>query len=115
MFANTFAVLFNASITTINDDNYSRYIVYIFRDIASDIWKIRRDGYHTVVNINECAGNLIMKVYYTRVGERRRMFGEISRTGKDRLNVKGGGNERIGIWAELVVEYYRLNGNQESR
>lgn len=90
--------------------------MYIFRDIASDIWKIRRDGYHTVVNINECAGNLIMKVYYTRVGERRRMFGEISRTGKDRLNVKeGGGNERIGIWAELVVEYYRLNGNQESR
>lgn len=68
------------------------------------------------LNINECAGNLIMKVYYTRVGERRRMFGEISRTGKDRLNVKGGGgNERIGIWAELVVEYYRLNGNQESR
>lgn len=53
------------------------------------------------MNINECVGNLITKVYYTRRGggggggEEGGMFGEISRIGEDRLNVKGE-NERIG-------------------
>lgn len=40
------------------------------------------------------------------------MFGEISHTGKDRLNVKGKMN--VLNW-RIAREYYRLNGNQEIR
>lgn len=90
----------------INDDNYFRYRV------ETSYWTSANSSRSvgilpTFVNINECAGNLITKVYYTersrgggerekrRGGEGGGMFGEISRTGEDRLNVKGE-NERIG-------------------
>lgn len=73
----------------INDDNYFRYRIGHLQ-IRRDPWIYTLSS----VNINECAGNLIMKVYYTRRDGRARerrggMFGEISRTGEDRLNVKG--------------------------
>lgn len=72
----------------INDDNYSRYILcildfetsgkFVGMDIIShcrEYQRMRRKfNYESL--LHESGG---------------RMFGEISRTGKDRLNVKGGG------------------------
>lgn len=95
--ANTFP-RFNRATMMINDDNYFRYRV------ETSYWTSANSSRSvgilpTFVNINECAGNLITKVYYTERsrggGGRGGMFGEISRTGEDRLNVKGE-NERIG-------------------
>lgn len=81
----------------INDDNYFRYRVQTSYWTSAN--SSRSVGILPFVNINECVGNLITKVYYTRRegrgGEEGGMFGEISRTGEDRLNVKGE-NERIG-------------------
>lgn len=58
----------------INDDNYFRYRVQTSYWTSAN--SSRSVGILPFVNINECVGNLITKVYYTRRGGGERRWGE---------------------------------------
>lgn len=80
----------------INDDNYFRYRV------ETSYWTSANSSRSvgilpTFVNINECAGNLITKVYYT---ERSRGGGEREK----RRGREGGGN----VWRDFAYRWRQI-------